>query len=53
MIDPTKVSDQDVTPTLVEAVRCRADRSDASLALERPAARPAAAREEQWVGGTS
>lgn len=51
MVDPTKASEKDVTPTLEEAVRRRADLYQAILGLERAAARPAVAREEQWVMG--
>lgn len=49
MIDSTNASEQDVTPTLEEAVRRRADLYQAILGLEQAAARPAVAREEAWV----
>ena len=51
MVDPTEDNEQEVTPTLEEAVRRRADLYQAILGLERAAARPAVAREEQWVKG--
>jgi len=51
MVDPTEDTEQEVTPTLEEAVRRRADLYQAILGLERAAARPAVAREEQWVKG--
>ena len=51
MVDPTEDTEQEVTPTLEEAVRRRADLYQAILGLERAAARPAVAREEQWVMG--
>jgi hypothetical protein len=40
-----------VTPTLDEVVRRRADLYQAILGLERAAARPAVAREDEWVDG--
>jgi hypothetical protein len=40
-----------VTPTLDEVVRRRADLYQAILGLERAAARPAVAREDEWVEG--
>lgn len=51
MVDPTKATQAEITPTLEEVVRRRADLYQAILALERAAARPAVAREEQWVEG--
>jgi len=44
-------STQEITPTLEEVVRRRADLYRAILALERAAARPAVGREEEWVLG--
>jgi len=51
MFDPTKAAEAEITPTLEEVVRRRAGLYQAILALERAAARPAVAREEQWVEG--
>ena len=51
MPDSTKRMEQEVTPTLEEVVRRRADLYQAILALERAAARPAVEREQQWVEG--
>ena len=51
MVDPTEDTEQEVTPTWEEAVRRRADLYQAIRGLERAAARPAVAREEQWVKG--
>jgi hypothetical protein len=51
MVDPTNDCEQEVTPTLEEAVRRRAELYQAILGLEQAAARPAVAREEQWVEG--
>jgi hypothetical protein len=47
MLEPTGT----VTPTLDEVVRRRADLYQAILGLERAAARPAVAREDEWVDG--
>ena len=44
-------STQEITPTLEEVVRRRADLYRSILALERAAARPAVGREEEWVAG--
>ena len=49
MADQT--STQEITPTLEEVVRRRADLYQAILALERAAARPAVGREEEWALG--
>lgn len=46
-----QTSTQEITPTLEEVVRRRADLYQAILALERAAARPAVAREDEWVRG--
>lgn len=51
MLGPKKTQDNSVTRTFDEAAHRRADIYQAILALERAAARPAAAREEQWVTG--
>jgi len=51
MDDRKNVSEHEATPTLEEAVRRRADLYQAILGLEQAAARPAVAREEQWVRG--
>ena len=42
---------QEITPTLEEVVRRRADLYQAILALERAAARPAVGREGEWALG--
>ena len=51
MLDPKKTAGTNATQAFDEARRRRADTYQAILALERAAARPAAAREEQWVQG--
>ena len=51
MADPPKTSNHRVTATLDEARRRRADMYQAIVALERAAARPAAAREQEWAMG--
>ena len=48
MADLTKAAPQEITATLEEVVRRRADLHQAILALERAAAEPAGGREEQW-----
>jgi len=51
MFESTYTLAPDVTPTLDEVMRRRADLYQAILALERAAARPAVAREGEWVTG--
>jgi hypothetical protein len=51
MADWTNTAAPEVTPTLDEVVRRRADLYQAILGLERAAARPAVAREDEWVEG--
>ena len=51
MLDPNKTPDNSVSQAFDDARHRRADIYQAILALERAAARPAAAREEQWVTG--
>jgi hypothetical protein len=51
MADWTSTVAPEVTPTLDEVVRRRADLYQAILGLERAAARPAVAREDEWVEG--
>jgi len=51
MTDHTKTAQAEVTPTLEEVVRRRADLYHAILSLEAAAARPATGREEDWVAG--
>ena len=51
MADWTNTVAPEVTPTLDEVVRRRADLYQAILGLERDAARPAVAREDEWVEG--
>lgn len=51
MFDPKKAPGTNATQAFDEARHRRADIYQAILALERAAARPAAAREEQWVTG--
>jgi len=51
MADWTNTVAPEVTPTLDEVVRRRADLYQAILGLERAAARPAVAREDEWVEG--
>ena len=51
MIGSTNATELEVTPTLEEAGRRRADLYQAILGLEQAAARPAVGREEQWVEG--
>ena len=51
MVDPKKTAGTSVTQAFDEARHRRADIYQAILALERAAARPAVAREEQWVQG--
>jgi hypothetical protein len=51
MADSTNTVAPEVTATLDEAVRRRADLYQAILGLERAAARPAVAREDEWVDG--
>ena len=48
MADLTQAAPQEITATLEEVVRRRADLHQAILALERAAAEPAEGREEQW-----
>jgi len=48
MADLTKAAPPEMTPTLEEVVRRRADLHQAILGLERAAAQPASGREEQW-----
>ncbi len=50
MADLTQAAPQEITATLEEVVRRRADLHQAILALERAAAEPADGREEQWAG---
>ena len=50
MADLTQAAPQEITATLEEVVRRRADLYQAILALEQAAAEPADGREEQWVG---
>jgi len=45
----SRIVGQEITPTLEEVVRRRTDLYQAILALERAAARPAVAREEEWA----
>jgi len=51
MADWTNTVAPEVTPTLHEVVRRRADLYQAILGLERAAARPAVGREDEWVDG--
>ena len=51
MVSPTQGTTAEITPTLEEVVRRRADLYRAILALEGAAARPATGREEDWVAG--
>ena len=51
MVSPTQGTAVEITPTLEEVVRRRADLYHAILALEGAAARPATGREEDWVAG--
>jgi hypothetical protein len=51
MGDRTNTVAPEVTPTLDEVVRRRADLYQAILGLESAAARPAIAREDEWVDG--
>jgi hypothetical protein len=49
MADLTQAAPQEITATLEEVVRRRADLHRAIIALERAAAEPAGGREAQWV----
>ena len=49
MADLTQAAPQEITATLEEVVRRRADLHQAILALEQVAAQPTTAREGQWV----
>src|SRR6476659_6188939 len=51
MADLTKAAPQEMTATLEEVVRRRADLHQAILGLERAAAAPAGGNEEQWQAG--
>ena len=51
MADLTKAGPQEMTATLEEVVRRRADLHQAILGLQRAAAEPAEGREEQWQAG--
>ena len=51
MADLTKAAPQEMTATLEEVVRRRADLHRAILGLQRAAAEPAEGREEQWQAG--
>ena len=51
MADLTKAAPQEMTATLEEVVRRRADLHQAILGLERAAAEPAGGHEEQWQAG--
>ena len=51
MLDANKTPDNSVSRAFDDARHRRADIYQAILALEQAAARPAAAREEQWVTG--
>ena len=51
MADLTKAAPQEMTATLEEVVRRRADLHQAILGLERAAAAPAGGHEEQWQAG--
>jgi hypothetical protein len=51
MLEANKTPDNSVTRAFDDARHRRADIYQAILALEQAAARPAAAREEQWVRG--
>ena len=51
MADLTKAAPQEMTATLEEVVRRRADLHQAILGLERAAAASAGGREEQWQSG--
>jgi hypothetical protein len=51
MLESTRAPDVETTETLEEVVRRRADLYEAILGLERAAARPAAAREDEWRTG--
>jgi len=51
MFEATNTLAPDVTPTLDEVMRRRADLYQAILALERAAARPAVEREGEWTSG--
>ena len=51
MADLTKAAPQEMTATLEEVVRRRADLHQAILGLERAAAAPAGGREELWQAG--
>jgi hypothetical protein len=46
---PDRTGTHQITPTLEEVVRRRADLYEAILALERAAARPAVGREDEWA----
>jgi len=50
MADLTQAAPHEITATLEEVVRRRADLYQAILALEQAAAEPADGREEQWAG---
>ena len=50
MADLTQAAPHEITATLEEVVRRRADLHQAILALEQAAAEPADGREEQWAG---
>jgi chromosome condensin MukBEF complex kleisin-like MukF subunit len=51
MADVTKAAPQELTATLEEVVRRRADLHQAILGLERAAAAPAGGHEEHWQAG--
>src|SRR4051794_21021237 len=51
MADLTKAAPQEMTATLEEVVRRRADLHRAILGLERAAAAPTGGHEEQWQAG--
>jgi hypothetical protein len=51
MADLTKAAPQELTSTLEEVVRRRADLHQAILGLERAAAAPAGGHEKQWQAG--
>ncbi len=51
MADLTKAAPQEMTATLEEVVRRRADLHQAIIGLERAAAEPAGGREQEWQAG--
>ena len=51
MADLTKAAPQEMTATLEEVVRRRADLHEAIMGLQRAAAEPAEGREQEWQAG--